>query len=49
MLSMYEGEELISLAMDAGACGYLLKRASLEEIHSTIQPVARGGSVALGG
>ena len=40
MLSMFEGEELISLALDAGATSYVVKTAPLDEILSTIQAAA---------
>jgi len=40
MLSMFEGEELISLALDAGATSYVVKTAPLEEILSAIQAAA---------
>ncbi len=42
MLSMYEGEEDVYRAMEAGACGYVLKSADLNEVLSAIRAVARG-------
>jgi DNA-binding NarL/FixJ family response regulator len=47
VLSMYEGEELIGLALEAGASSYLLKDASLEEILSAIEEAALDDSAAL--
>ena len=49
VLSMYEGEELISLALDAGASSYVLKDASLEEILSAIKAAAPDDSATLRG
>jgi DNA-binding NarL/FixJ family response regulator len=49
VLTMYEGEELISLALDAGASSCLLKDASLEEILSAIKAAALDDSAALSG
>jgi DNA-binding NarL/FixJ family response regulator len=49
VLSMYEGEELISLALDAGASSYVVKDASLEEMLSAIKAAALDDSAALRG
>ncbi len=42
MLSMYDSEEYILSAVDAGAIGYLLKDAPKEEILKAIRTVAKG-------
>ena len=42
ILSMYDSEEYILSAVDAGAIGYLLKDAPKEEILEAIRTVARG-------
>jgi len=42
MLSMYDSEEYILSAVDAGAIGYLLKDAPREEILNAIRTVALG-------
>jgi DNA-binding NarL/FixJ family response regulator len=39
MLTLFEGEDLTRLALDAGASSYLLKAAPLDEILSTIRAV----------
>ncbi len=44
MLTTYEEEEKILAALCAGACAYLSKRASLEEISNAIGVVNAGGS-----
>ena len=42
ILSMYDSEEYILSAVDAGAIGYLLKDAPREEILNAIRMVAKG-------
>ncbi len=42
ILSMYDSEEYILSAVEAGALGYLLKDAPREEILNAIRTVARG-------
>ncbi len=42
ILSMYDNEEYILSAVEAGALGYLLKDAPREEILNAIRTVARG-------
>ena len=42
ILSMYDNEEYILSAVEAGALGYLLKDAPREEILTAIRTVARG-------
>jgi DNA-binding NarL/FixJ family response regulator len=42
ILSMYDNEEYILSAVEAGAMGYLLKDAPREEILNAIRTVARG-------
>lgn len=44
MLTTYEEEDVILKAICAGACSYLSKKASLEEILKTIKVVDKGGS-----
>lgn len=42
ILSMYENEEYVSLALANGAAGYLLKDAAPAELHTAIQTVLAG-------
>ena len=44
MLSMYDNPEYVQRAMQAGACGYVLKDAPAEEIVAAIEAVAAGGT-----
>jgi len=44
ILTVYEEEDVILKALCAGACSYLSKKASLEEIVTAIRVVAQGGS-----
>ena len=44
VLTTYEEPSLIFEALRAGACGYLLKRAPVEEITSAILQAYQGGS-----
>ena len=44
VLTTYEEPSLIFEALRAGACGYLLKRAQVEEITSAILQAHQGGS-----
>ncbi len=44
ILSMYEGEEYLREALQAGASAYILKRAAAKELVSAIQAVQRGES-----
>ncbi len=44
MLTSYEEEDVILRAICAGACSYLSKKASLEEIVDAIRIVVKGGS-----
>lgn len=44
MLTAYEDAEHVFQALAAGASGYLLKQAGLEEIHAAIRQVAEGGA-----
>lgn len=44
MLTTYDDTDLIFEALRAGASGYLLKRAGLEELADAIDQVRRGGS-----
>lgn len=44
MLTVYDDSELIFQALQMGANGYLLKRASADEILQAIQDVHRGGA-----
>lgn len=44
MLTVYEDTESIFKALAAGASGYLLKRATLEELVEAIQQVHAGGA-----
>ncbi|WP_050025714.1 response regulator transcription factor [Verrucomicrobium sp. BvORR034] len=45
VLTMYEESDLIFSALQAGACGYLLKRTPPEELLQAIRQVQAGGSV----
>ena len=45
VLTMYAESDLIFAALQAGACGYLLKRVKPEEIADAIRQVHAGGSV----
>ncbi|SPE52670.1 Two component transcriptional regulator, LuxR family [Verrucomicrobia bacterium] len=45
VLTMYGESDLIFEAFKAGACGYLLKRASPAELEDAIRQVFAGGSV----
>ena len=44
VLSMHDNEEYVWRALQAGAAGYLLKDAGIEELEFAIRAVARGGS-----
>src|SRR5215469_6107566 len=44
ILTVYRNHELIFQALQAGACGYLLKRSSPEEILKAISEVRSGGA-----
>lgn len=44
MLTSYEEEDVILRAICSGACSYLSKKASLEEIVEAIRIVVKGGS-----
>jgi DNA-binding NarL/FixJ family response regulator len=44
MVTVYEDTESIFRALKAGACGYLLKRASTQEILGAINDVRQGGA-----
>jgi len=44
MLTVYRNQELIFQALQAGACGYLLKRSSPEELLKAIAEVRSGGA-----
>jgi len=44
MLTVYRNQELIFQALQAGACGYLLKRSSPEELLEAIAEVRSGGA-----
>ena len=43
MVTVYEDTELISAALRAGACGYLLKRCTPEELVAAIREARLGG------
>lgn len=43
MLSMYDNREYVLSAIQAGACGYVLKESPTEEILSAISVVCAGG------
>lgn len=44
MVTVYEDADSVFRALQAGACGYLLKRASSEEILAAIHEVRSGGA-----
>jgi DNA-binding NarL/FixJ family response regulator len=44
MVTVYEDTERIFRALRAGACGYLLKRCTPEELISAIREVRQGGA-----
>lgn len=44
MLTVYKDHDLIFQALQAGACGYLLKRSSREEILRAIADIRTGGA-----
>src|SRR5439155_13290872 len=44
ILTVYRNQELIFQALQAGACGYLLKRSSPEELLKAIAEVRSGGA-----
>lgn len=44
MLTVYRNQELIFQALEAGACGYLLKRSSPTELLKAISEVRTGGA-----
>src|SRR6266436_3820576 len=44
MLTVYRNQELIFQALQAGACGYLLKRSNPEELLAAIAEVRSGGA-----
>ena len=44
MLTVYKDTNLIFDALKAGACGYVLKRANLEEVLEAINAVRSGGA-----
>jgi DNA-binding NarL/FixJ family response regulator len=44
MVTVYEDTERIFKALRAGACGYLLKRCTPEELLSAIREVGQGGA-----
>jgi DNA-binding NarL/FixJ family response regulator len=44
VLTVYEDTETIFKALRAGACGYLLKRSSLQEILNAIHEILQGGA-----
>ncbi len=44
ILTVYRNQELIFQALQAGACGYLLKRSSPEELLQAIAEVLSGGA-----
>lgn len=44
MVTVYRNQELIFQALQAGACGYLLKRSSPEELLKAINEVRSGGA-----
>jgi DNA-binding NarL/FixJ family response regulator len=48
MLTVYRNQELIFQALQAGACGYLLKRSSPEELLRAITEVRTGGAPMTG-
>jgi len=48
MVTVYRNQELIFQALQAGACGYLLKRTSPEELLKAIAEVRSGGAPMTG-
>jgi DNA-binding NarL/FixJ family response regulator len=44
MVTVYEDTERIFKALRAGACGYLLKRCTTEELLSAVREVRQGGA-----
>jgi DNA-binding NarL/FixJ family response regulator len=44
IVTVYRNQELIFQALQAGACGYLLKRSSPEELVKAISEVLSGGA-----
>jgi DNA-binding NarL/FixJ family response regulator len=44
MLTVYRNQELIFHALEAGACGYLLKRSSPDELLKAVAEVRSGGA-----
>jgi DNA-binding NarL/FixJ family response regulator len=44
MVTVYEDTERIFRALRAGACGYLLKRCTPEELISAVREVRQGGA-----
>jgi DNA-binding NarL/FixJ family response regulator len=44
MVTVYEDTERIFKALRAGACGYLLKRCTPEELNSAMREVQQGGA-----
>lgn len=48
MLTVYKDHDLIFQALQAGACGYLLKRSSREEILRAIAEIRTGGAPMTG-
>jgi DNA-binding NarL/FixJ family response regulator len=44
MLTVYRNQELIFQALEAGACGYLLKRSSPDELLKAVAEVRSGGA-----
>lgn len=44
MITVYADAESVFKALRAGACGYLLKRSSPEEILAALEEVSRGGA-----
>jgi DNA-binding NarL/FixJ family response regulator len=44
MLTAVEDDELVFMALQAGADGYLLKRTTPEDLHAAMQEVIRGGA-----
>jgi len=47
LLSVYEDPDRIFRALQTGACGYLLKRSTPEQIIAAIQDAHRGGRLRL--
>src|SRR6516225_64072 len=44
IVTVYRNHELIFQALQAGACGYLLKRSSPEELVTAIREILSGGA-----